>query len=66
MARLFIILLLVSCSEKQCKTVESVGGCTSDGCGGKFSDSTYGTAHYPVVGRYMCKDKSNYYPAEQD
>lgn len=67
--RTWMVLVLlfgtVSCSnDKLCKTVEEVGGCSDQGCGVKFTDGSYGTAYYPVKGRYVCKDKTNYFPAE--
>lgn len=62
---LVLLFATVSCSrDKLCKTVARVGGCNEHGCGVKFTDGSYGTAYYPVRGRYVCKDKDSYFPAE--
>ncbi len=62
---LVLLFMAVSCSgEKDCKTVEEVGGCEEAGCGVKFTDGSYGTAHFPAKGRYLCKSKETYFPAE--
>ena len=62
---LILLFLLSSCIEKPyCKTVSDVGGCDNSGCGVLFTDESFGNAKYPVKGRYMCRKKEIFVPAE--
>lgn len=55
---LITLLLVTSCTKKECigATIETVGGCDKYGyCGVKYTDNTYGTQYFPVIGKTVCK-----------
>jgi hypothetical protein len=53
--KFLVLIVLVSCTPHDCKTVKSIGGCNEDTCGVSFTDGTFSSlAVAPVVGAKMC------------
>lgn len=59
MKRIMLLLLLAGCTDcKTTKEIKSIGGCDKVGyCGVSYTDGTFGTAMFPVIGKSICVER---------